>query len=199
MHLRRSLRNGAGNRIYPANSTRMRHISEFWGTPHWMHRAGCDRLCFCNAKSLEYSLPQVCHLLPSLSLWSQCLLPGRKNQPFGNALTLDFYEDQCSQLFGINFTQSTVDGLLARYGGADLHPDSTTKIVYTYGLVDPYHPNGILSNISSWVQTIIIPDGSHCYEWDYPSADDPPDLVRARATITSLITRWNSRKQPQKM
>lgn len=50
----------------------------------------------------------------------------------------------------------------------------------TTGLVDPWHAASILSNISSTVTAIVIPDTAHGADMIYERSSDSPALIAAR-------------------
>lgn len=60
-------------------------------------------------------------------------------------------------LWGVNQTNSRF--AILEYGGKDLKADS--NIVFSNGLLDPCSSGGVLSNISSSVVSVIIPERAH--------------------------------------
>ena len=48
---------------------------------------------------------------------------------------------------------------LSRYGGRKI--EAASNIVFSNGLLDPWHGTGVLQNVSDSVIAIIIPEGAH--------------------------------------
>lgn len=57
---------------------------------------------------------------------------------------------------------------LFRYGGRKI--DAASNIVFSNGLLDPWHGTGVLQNISDSVIAIIIPEGAHHLDVSQPLA-----------------------------
>ncbi|GLC41303.1 hypothetical protein PLESTB_001077500 [Pleodorina starrii] len=74
------------------------------------------------------------------------------------------------------------------YGGYDYR--STSNIVFSNGLYDPWSAYGVLTNISNSVVAVIIPEGAHHVDLMYSNPADPPSLRAARQTEMRHVRRW---------
>uniref|UniRef100_A0A1B6CAA8 Serine protease K12H4.7 n=1 Tax=Clastoptera arizonana TaxID=38151 RepID=A0A1B6CAA8_9HEMI len=115
----------------------------------------------------------------------------KKNVLFGDNFPINFFIDQCSDIFGNEFDK----GLLLKgvkrtntlYGGLDIEE---SRVVYVHGSIDPWHALGILSSNSTSAPAIYIEGTAHCANM-YPASDqDLPQLTDARKRISSLIGQW---------
>jgi len=114
-----------------------------------------------------------------------------KNALFGEGFPVDFFIQQCSDIFGKGFTKELLYRAVERsntiYGGLDL---KATRVVYVHGSIDPWHALGITKTRSPQSPAIYISGTAHCANM-YPSADtDLPALTAARKQISSLIGKW---------
>lgn len=78
------------------------------------------------------------------------------------------YAAACTAVFGVTPRNQEVP--ILQYGGKDLRPYS--NIVFSNGLLDPWSSGGVLSNISSKVVAIVIPDGAHHFDLRGRHTDD---------------------------
>jgi lysosomal Pro-X carboxypeptidase len=79
-------------------------------------------------------------------------------------------------------------------------PSSTSKIIFTYGLRDPWHVGGLLSQggltgpppyvLNNETEVVVIEDGSHCADMAPPSDDDSPTMLGARAKVKATLKGW---------
>ena len=77
-------------------------------------------------------------------------------------------------------------------------PSSTSKIIFTYGLRDPWHVGGLLSegglrapyHLNNETEVVLIEDGSHCADMAPPVADDSASMLAARATVKRTLEKW---------
>ena len=68
-------------------------------------------------------------------------------------------------------------------------PSSTSQIIWTYGLRDPWHVGGLLSEggltapyrLNNETEVIVIPDGSHC-----------ADMAPSRCDLSLFFTVFSS-------
>eukprot|EP01132_Coremiostelium_polycephalum_P010268 gene10268-12595_t len=106
------------------------------------------------------------------------------NQPFSSSITLEYFLQQCEDIFGYpNLTPNT-QWILDLYGGKDI---VSSNILFPNGNVDPWHILGVLSTQVSGLQTIVIPQTAHCADLYPPLPNDPPLLVQARQMAVNLI------------
>uniref|UniRef100_A0A7S4BVQ4 Uncharacterized protein n=1 Tax=Chrysotila carterae TaxID=13221 RepID=A0A7S4BVQ4_CHRCT len=98
--------------------------------------------------------------------------------------------DACFAAFGVRPRLDWIEGWSGGYAIADLR--TTTNLIWSNGKLDPWHRGGFLR------QTDALP-GGRVFVFDYtahhqdlraPSADDPSELVVARAVEEELIRRW---------
>lgn len=110
-------------------------------------------------------------------------------QPFSPKISLDFYVDQCHDIFGLAGLTPNIGWINAFYGGNGI---VTSNTVFTNGDVDPWH---ILGNYQSYdpsaaSQAILIHGTAHCADMYAPDENDLPGLVQARETQDALLGDW---------
>ncbi|ELT98942.1 hypothetical protein CAPTEDRAFT_229193 [Capitella teleta] len=114
-------------------------------------------------------------------------------QPFGQHFPLKFSTEQCADVYGTEFTQtsiqSAVDWTNSEYGGYNI---TVTRVVFVNGDIDPWHALGITRDLNAHSPAILIKGTAHCANM-YPDApNDLPQLIRARESVKKLLTLWLS-------
>ncbi|KYQ91942.1 Pputative serine protease [Tieghemostelium lacteum] len=125
--------------------------------------------------------------------WQTCIEFGyyqdgeSPNQPFSSAITLDYFVQQCTDIFGpSNFTyQPAINWINTEYGARNLQ---TSNIVMANGFVDPWSSLGIINSTDPSIQTILIPTGAHCSDLYAPLPTDSAALQQARSMAVNLIS-----------
>ncbi|XP_054264799.1 putative serine protease K12H4.7 [Macrosteles quadrilineatus] len=114
-----------------------------------------------------------------------------KTDLFGNDFPLNFFIQQCTDIFGKSFTKDVVDAGVYRtntiYGGLDL---SATNVVYVHGSIDPWHALGITSARDNQTTALLINGTAHCANMYPPAKTDLPALKAARKEVGVLIGKW---------
>jgi lysosomal Pro-X carboxypeptidase len=72
---------------------------------------------------------------------------------------------------------------------------SATNIVFSNGLLDPWHGGGVLRNVSSSVVSLIIANGAHHLDLMFADPADPPDVRAVRAEELRNIQAWIDQKK----
>lgn len=107
---------------------------------------------------------------------------------FGSQIPIDFYTDQCEQVFGNAFNSSytgkRVVSINDKYGG--LKP-MILNSMSIQGSGDPWHTVGITHSIPNSVQSIYIPGTAHCADLYSSSPGDSQALTSARLTILNFL------------
>ena len=68
---------------------------------------------------------------------------------------------------------------------------SASRIIFTYGEVDPWHVFAVdVRNLSSQLPVIMIPGGSHCADMRSGREDDTPQMIAARSQTELLLRGW---------
>ncbi|CAG2107576.1 unnamed protein product, partial [Medioppia subpectinata] len=84
------------------------------------------------------------------------------NSPFGHNIPVEFYIQQCADVFGPQFTAQTVqkgvDRTNAKYGG--LKPN-VTNVVFPNGSLDPYHALSVLKDLNKSTKAVMIEGCAH--------------------------------------
>ena len=103
---------------------------------------------------------------------------------------LNFFVQQCQDIFGPEFDQSAIEEGIKRteinYGGRNISKD-TKNIVFPNGSVDPWYPLSILQSVNTYTTAIFIGGTAHCANMYPPREEDPQDLVNARELISHKI------------
>jgi len=112
-------------------------------------------------------------------------------QPFSSRITLDFYVQQCADIFKgapANFTPDT-RFVNDYFGGNQI---VTSNTVFVNGDVDPWHVLGNYQTYdpASLSDTILVQGTAHCADMYPASANDLPGLLEARARQEVLLQKW---------
>ncbi|XP_063840120.1 putative serine protease K12H4.7 [Scylla paramamosain] len=114
-----------------------------------------------------------------------------RQQPFGNEFPVEFFVQQCQDIFGPRFTENLVLSGIKRtntlYGGRDL---KVTRVVFINGAIDPWHALGITTDLSTSAPAIYINGTAHCAIMYPASPSDPQQLLQARKQVFKLIQQW---------
>ncbi|XP_046555493.1 putative serine protease K12H4.7 [Haliotis rubra] len=115
------------------------------------------------------------------------------NQPFGQAVSEEYFLKGCEGYFGPEFNRSLIlkghDELITNYAGLDV---KNTNIVYTQGSFDPWGKYGFNTDPNPGAHVIIINGGGHTPDMGAPAATDIAGVTQARARIRQLIRQWIS-------
>ena len=70
--------------------------------------------------------------------------------------------------------------------------EDATNIVFSNGGLDPWHPGGVLRNLSDSLQAIVLPNGAHHIDLMFSDPGDAPypDIAWARAFERAAMHRW---------
>ncbi|XP_047524948.1 putative serine protease F56F10.1 [Pieris napi] len=114
-----------------------------------------------------------------------------EEEMFGNEFSLDFFIQQCIDVFGKNFNEAFIKAGISwtnmDYGALAIR---ATRVIFVHGSVDPWHALGMRTTAINESPVIYIPGTAHCADM-YPARDsDLPELTRARDTIESRLAQW---------
>lgn len=96
------------------------------------------------------------------------------------------YSDKCFQDYGMRPRNEEVP--ILEYGGKSL--GTYSNIVFSNGQMDPWSSGGVVTNISSEVLAIIIPDGAHHFDLRAENPLDTLTVKEARRFHVRQIHRW---------
>eukprot|EP01087_Luapelamoeba_hula_P025072 TRINITY_DN977_c0_g1_i1.p1 TRINITY_DN977_c0_g1~~TRINITY_DN977_c0_g1_i1.p1 ORF type:complete len:531 (+),score=76.80 TRINITY_DN977_c0_g1_i1:216-1595(+) len=65
-----------------------------------------------------------------------------------------------------------------------------SNIIFSNGLLDPWHTSGVLHNVSDTVVAIVIPESAHHFDLRGPHPDDPVFVQHAREQEDRIIGGW---------
>lgn len=110
------------------------------------------------------------------------------DQDMFETLPWDFkkFSDDCYKQFGVRPRNEEIPVL--EYGGKNLKMFS--NIVFSNGLRDPWSSGGVLTNISSSVVAVIIPDGAHHFDLRAQHPKDTFAVQEARQFHVRHISKW---------
>lgn len=114
-----------------------------------------------------------------------------ESEIFGNQFTLDFFIQQCKDVFGAKydeaFIEAAADWTNNNYGALDI---AVSRVVFVHGSVDPWHALGIIKTQDNNAPAIFIKGTAHCANM-YPSSEnDSSELVEARVEIQQYLAQW---------
>jgi serine protease 16 len=110
-------------------------------------------------------------------------------QPFSPLISLDFYVQQCADIFGVEGLTPDVNWTNEYYGGA---APVTSNTVFTNGDVDPWHILGTYETFepAALSESILMHGTAHCADLYAPMPNDLPILTATRARQNELLTQW---------
>ncbi|XP_059485421.1 putative serine protease K12H4.7 isoform X2 [Neocloeon triangulifer] len=112
-------------------------------------------------------------------------------QPFGNQFPLDFFIQQCSDIYGPRYNKELLSSGILRtnvmYGALQVE---VNRVVFVHGSIDPWHALGITKSDNNDAPAIYINGTAHCANMYPESSADPPQLTAARHSITGLLAQW---------
>jgi dipeptidyl-peptidase-2 len=94
----------------------------------------------------------------------------------------------CASAWGI---QTRPDWLTLEYGLTPaLLKKSPSRIIFSNGLLDPWHVGGVLESLSDSLVAVIIKDGAHHLDLRASNKDDPQSVITARKQEVALLHQW---------
>ncbi|KAL1503900.1 hypothetical protein AB1Y20_012362 [Prymnesium parvum] len=97
----------------------------------------------------------------------------------------------CASQFGV--AQPRASWIPSEFGLYHLQrfSRSHSRVLFVYGLRDPWHTQGIgLHNLSSTLPVVTIDDGSHCADMQSPSPLDTPSMILGRSRAEAILRNW---------
>lgn len=116
-------------------------------------------------------------------------------QPFSSLISLDWFVQQCADIYGIAGLTPRIDYINAYYGGNQI---VTSNTAFVNGDVDPWHVLGNYQNYSPQSQsaTVLVQGTAHCADLYPPRSSDLPGLTQARAVQKALLAQWLKNGNP---
>lgn len=111
------------------------------------------------------------------------------DQPFSNRITLEWFVQQCEQIYGISNLVPDIDWTNDYYGS---DTPIVTNVVWVNGDIDPWHYLSIHKQLDPTSPFYFIKGTSHCADLYAPSPYDLPELTAARSGTLSAIRKWLS-------
>ncbi|KAL6073285.1 Dipeptidyl peptidase 7 [Balamuthia mandrillaris] len=93
--------------------------------------------------------------------------------------------EMCRQQFGVELQPEWPK---MHWGGFDL--GAASNIIFSNGLLDPWHSTGILKSLSGSLIAIVIPEAAHHLDLRGPNKADPIYVKEARMQEELIITTW---------
>jgi len=112
---------------------------------------------------------------------------------------LDDLQSYCSKTYKV---LPRPQDMQSRFGVLDYLPPSNSavdgdviaaaysNIIFSNGLLDPWHPGGYLEDLSETVKAILIPLGAHHLDLRAANKDDPECVIKARLQEKALMQEW---------
>eukprot|EP01090_Pellita_catalonica_P017487 TRINITY_DN528_c0_g1_i2.p1 TRINITY_DN528_c0_g1~~TRINITY_DN528_c0_g1_i2.p1 ORF type:complete len:214 (+),score=22.36 TRINITY_DN528_c0_g1_i2:44-685(+) len=93
----------------------------------------------------------------------------------------------CKEEFGINLRPNWPK---THWGGYNL--TAASNIIFSNGMLDPWHTSGVQHNMSDSLIAIMIPEAAHHLDLRQPNPADPIYVREARIEEEELIFKWLS-------
>lgn len=117
------------------------------------------------------------------------------DQPFGHSVPVDFFIQQCIDLFGEKFNsesiQKSIDFTNNFYGGCHLN---VRKVVFPNGSIDPWKVLGVSKDLNEEAIALLINGTAHCADMYSDSDSDPQSLKDARNFIIKYLNKFLNEK-----
>jgi len=81
--------------------------------------------------------------------------------------------------------------LLEEFGSGNIST-SATHIIFSNGLLDPWHVGGFLSNLSDTLPAVVIAEGAHHLDLRASNPLDPQSVIDARLQEVAYLKQWLS-------
>lgn len=94
--------------------------------------------------------------------------------------------DYCKRVWGIDNIRT--EWPIIEFWGDKIK--TATNIIFSNGLLDPWHAGGVLTNISSSLVPILIKDGAHHLDLRSKNVQDPDSVTQARFLEVAEIMKW---------
>ncbi|XP_022176436.1 putative serine protease K12H4.7 [Myzus persicae] len=116
------------------------------------------------------------------------------NHLFSDTIPLNFFIDMCKDVFG-TFNSTKLHKAIKKTNEMyQILKNKTSRIIYLHGSVDPWNRLGLTRLNTKDSISITIKGVSHCAD-TYPSQSlDPPQLTKARETVTYYVQKWLKEK-----
>jgi len=76
--------------------------------------------------------------------------------------------------------------------------ESSSRIIYSNGLLDPWHKGGYLQDLSSDLLAVIVKDGAHHLDLRESNKDDPQSVITARQQEVRILQGWLAQLRQEK-
>jgi len=75
---------------------------------------------------------------------------------------------------------------------------SSSRIIYSNGLLDPWHKGGYLQDLSDTLKAVIVEEGAHHLDLRGSNKLDPPSVIAARQKEVNILKGWLSDVRKEK-
>jgi dipeptidyl-peptidase-2 len=79
--------------------------------------------------------------------------------------------------------------LLQEYGSGNIS-SSASHIIFSNGLLDPWHVGGFLTNLSDTLPAVVIAEGAHHLDLRASNPQDPQSVIDARLQEVAYLKQW---------
>jgi len=105
---------------------------------------------------------------------------------------LDTLTAYCAKRWGVVPRQNWI---ATEFGGANI--GAATNIIFSNGMLDPWHGGGFLKTIAPTLPSILIAQGAHHLDLRSSNPADPKSVIAARLQEIKYIQQWLDEKQKQ--
>ncbi|XP_066455073.1 putative serine protease K12H4.7 [Eleutherodactylus coqui] len=111
-------------------------------------------------------------------------------QPF-SGFPLSYHVQQCADIYGKVFDLPLINSAIQQtnenYGGINVQ---SSRIIFTNGLIDPWHALGINWDLSSDLLAFPMADAAHCADMYPARPEEPAELPETRRRIFEQLKLW---------
>lgn len=98
---------------------------------------------------------------------------------------LTAYAEDCKKTYDVTIQPDLIQTM---YGGKNITAHS--NIIFSNGLLDPWHGGGVLQSLSDSLVALTISQGAHHLDLRAPHSDDPEQVILAREKEITIIQQW---------
>ena len=105
-------------------------------------------------------------------------------------LNMTVVNDVCNQHYGVNPRPAWYHTQFGGYNINTVQHSLITNVIFSNGLLDPWHGGGFLKQARESCPTFIMPNGAHHVDLRAAHPGDTPDITATRKAEEQIIWKW---------